>query len=90
MAGAPSIYSAEPAHPVLAHSLLARQERRRPDHDTTNTHAWNLQNDWDAGIQAFGNSVFHCGSVIGFSRLRTKDNDSGEYVGQVRIKARFR
>ena len=89
MAAAPNVYTAEPAHPVLAYSLLTQQGHRRPGHDTAEANAWKLQNDWESGIQTSGSSVFRCGSVVGFSRLRTRINDNGEYVGQVRIKSDF-
>ncbi|KAJ5577578.1 uncharacterized protein N7459_006542 [Penicillium hispanicum] len=89
MAAAPNIYTAEPAYPVLAHSLLAQREPRRPVYDTAIIDDWNLQHDWDAGIQSSQTTLFHCGSVIGFSRLRTRSNDSDEYVGQVSINIFF-
>ncbi|KAJ6011285.1 hypothetical protein N7451_002697 [Penicillium sp. IBT 35674x] len=82
-----NVYSAEPAHPVLAHALLSEpaptatnneQPTQRP---TTND--WNLKDDWAAGIQSSSDAIFRCGTVIGFSRLRTRSSDNDEYIGQI-------
>ncbi|KAJ6115507.1 hypothetical protein N7523_005924 [Penicillium sp. IBT 18751x] len=86
MANARNAYSAEPAHPVLASSLLAqsrlgRTQTTRSIQDTETTD-WNLKKDWDIGIQA-STSIFRCGAVIGFSRLRARNKDNDEYIAQV-------
>ena len=89
MASAPSVYAAEPAYPVLAHSLLTRPEPKvaeagDPLSEVDNSHDWNLKNDWDTGIQADNSGIFRCGAVIGFSRLRSRSKDTDDYIGQVR------
>lgn len=87
MATAPNVYSAEPAFPVLADSLLRRSESTEdaapPANGTTAKNDWNLKNDWKQGIQPPKETVFRCGVVLGFSRLRMKSNESYEYIGQV-------
>lgn len=87
MATAPNVYSAEPAYPVLASSLLAQPESRTTDAarsalDTTDTNDWSLKEDWNAGIQTSA-GTFRCGTVIGFSRLRNRSKDNDEYIAQV-------
>ena len=89
MASAPSVYAAEPAYPVLAHSLLTKPETQvaeagDPLSEVDNSQDWNLKNDWDTGIQADNSGIFRCGAVIGFSRLRSRSKDTDEYIGQVR------
>ncbi|KAF3387208.1 hypothetical protein F1880_000175 [Penicillium rolfsii] len=84
----PSVYAAEPAYPVLAHSLLAKAESRITDtgdsaNESVQTHDWNLKDDWDAGIRPNNSGIFQCGAVIGFSRLRSQSKDPDEYVGQI-------
>ncbi|KAJ5792997.1 uncharacterized protein N7503_008975 [Penicillium pulvis] len=82
-----NVYSAEPAHPVLAQSLLgepgptATKNEQPTQRPTTND--WNLKDDWAAGIQSSSDAIFRCGSVIGFSRLRTRSSDNDEYIGQI-------
>ncbi|KAJ9487771.1 hypothetical protein VN97_g5530 [Penicillium thymicola] len=87
MANAPNIYSAEPAFPVLADSLLQRSESTEnaapPSNETTAKNDWNLKNDWKQGIQSSKEAVFRCGIVLGFSRLRLRSNESYEYIGQI-------
>jgi hypothetical protein len=92
MACAQNVYSAEPAFPVLADSLL-RQPDSRPEgsalsYDTTHPSNWSLKEDWTTGIQTTRESVFRCGTVLGFSRLRTRSRESDEYIGQVRMTPR--
>lgn len=87
MATAPNVYSAEPAHPVLASSLLTQPKPRTNDttrsvHETTEIDDWNLKDDWDAGIQSSA-GTFRCGTVIGFSRLRNRSKENDEYIAQV-------
>lgn len=87
MANAPNIYSAEPAFPVLADSLLQRSESTEnaapPSNETTAKNDWNLKNDWKQGIRSSKEAIFRCGVVVGFSRLRMRSNESYEYIGQV-------
>lgn len=87
MASAPNVYSAEPAFPVLAHSLLRRSESTQnaapPSDETTAKNDWNLKNDWKQGIQSSKEAAFRYGVVLGFSRLRMRSNESYEYIGQV-------
>ncbi|KXG48772.1 uncharacterized protein PGRI_026420 [Penicillium griseofulvum] len=85
MASAPNVYSAEPAFPVLADSLLRRAstENTALSNEKTAKNDWNLKNDWKEGIQSSKESVFRCGVVLGFSRLRMRSNESNEYIGQI-------
>ncbi|CAG8887948.1 unnamed protein product [Penicillium egyptiacum] len=96
MASAPNAYSAEPAFPVLADSLLRQPESKEnaaapsnetnaaaPSNGTTAKKDWNLKNDWKQGIQSSKEAVFRCGVVLGFSRLRMRSNESNEYIGQI-------
>ena len=82
-----NVYYAEPAEPLLAHSLLARPMRpidtEQPIEKPMNTNDWVLKDDLDMGIQSFKSCILHCGSVIGFSRLRSRSNNNDEYIGQV-------
>lgn len=88
MASAPSVYAAESAYPVLAHSLLTRPEPKVTDTGDPLTEAnqnqdWNLKDDLETGIQINNQRIFRCGAVIGFSRLRSRSKDPDEYIGQV-------
>jgi hypothetical protein len=85
MASAPNVYSAEPAFPVLADSLLrpTSTENAAPSNEKTAKNDWNLNNNWKEGIQSSKESVFRCGVVLGFSGLRMRSNESNEYIGQV-------
>jgi hypothetical protein len=85
MASAPNIYSAEPAFPVLADSLLRQTEstENAAPHSNDTKNDWNLKNDWKQGIQSSDEAVFRCGVVLGFSRLRMRSSESNEYIGQV-------
>ncbi|CAI7580281.1 unnamed protein product [Penicillium glandicola] len=86
MANAPNVYSAEPAFPVLADSLLRQSdstENPASSNEITAKNDWNLKNDWKRGIQCSNEAVFRCGVVLGFSRLRTRSNESNEYIGQI-------
>ncbi|KAJ5609113.1 hypothetical protein N7528_009680 [Penicillium herquei] len=75
-----SIYAAEPAHPILAHSLLGHPTPRviNPEHSVQEStkNDWKLDEDWNKGIQLLDSGVFRCGSVIGFSRLRARSGDT--------------
>ncbi|KAJ5514060.1 hypothetical protein N7463_003612 [Penicillium fimorum] len=86
MASAPNIYSAEPAFPILADSLLqpeSTENAAAPSNETTAKNNWNLKNDWKQGIQSSKEAVFRAGVVLGFSRLQMKSNESNEYIGQI-------
>lgn len=89
MATAPNVYTAEPASPVLAHSLLTPGSRTLdPGHtnsDTSNHTDWNLKEDWDTGIRSSDTGIFRCGTIIGFSRLRNRSKENDEYIGQVGV-----
>ncbi|KAJ5540000.1 hypothetical protein N7513_008332 [Penicillium frequentans] len=82
-----TVYSAEPAHPVLAQFLLgepgptATYNEQPTQRSATND--WNLKDDWVAGMQSSSDAIFRCGTVIGFSRLRTRSSDNDEYIGQI-------
>ena len=83
-----SLYAFEPAPPILAHSLLSQ-----PAEDITDTHypsAWNLEAAIEEGLQCPpSGSLFRCGVIIGFSRLRQNGRDEDqdhESVGQVKTK----
>ncbi|KAJ6138491.1 hypothetical protein N7471_004977 [Penicillium samsonianum] len=87
MASAQNVYSAEPAFPVLADSLLRQSELTEnaaaPSNERTAKNDWNLKTDWKKGIQSSKEAVFRCGVVLGFSRLRMRSNESNEYIGQI-------
>ncbi|PYI17238.1 hypothetical protein BO99DRAFT_463487 [Aspergillus violaceofuscus CBS 115571] len=90
------LHAAEPALPTLARKLLLSDEassssRQSADdidssHPPHPTESWNLYADINAGLQASRGSVFRAGSVIGFSRLRSKSNENtedDEYLSQL-------
>ncbi|KAJ5760878.1 hypothetical protein N7520_008034 [Penicillium odoratum] len=81
-----NVYSAEPAHPYLAHSLLSEPRpiaiNEQPIKGST-TNDWNLKDDWTAGIKHSSEGIFRCGTIIGFSRLRNRSSDNDEYIGQI-------
>ncbi|KAJ5644789.1 hypothetical protein N7507_010800 [Penicillium longicatenatum] len=84
---ASNVYSAEPAHPVLAQSLLGEPgptatDKERPTRGST-ANDWNLKDDWATGIQSSSDGIFRSGTIIGFSRLRTRSSDNDEYIGQI-------
>ncbi|KAJ5174502.1 uncharacterized protein N7482_000379 [Penicillium canariense] len=88
MASAPSIYAADPAYPILAHTLLATPESKavdteKPVPEAAHNLDWNLKEDWDAGIQGTKAGIFRCGTTIGFSRLRARSKDNEDYIGQI-------
>ena len=79
-----SVYASEPAFPILAHSLLSqplsdpenpgRQNESLPsEKEPIPSDNWNLKYDIDNGIRS--SSIFRCGKVIGFSRLKRQGND---------------
>lgn len=83
MASTPNVYTAEPAYPVLADTLLIPQSRILDKEPPINNNDWDLEEDWDAGIRPHGTGIFRFGAVIGFSRLRTRSKETDEYIGQV-------
>lgn len=85
---APNVYSAEPADPILAHSLLSPPYReliepRGSSPVTADDNDCSLEKQWEEGVRSSQSTVFRCGTIIGFSRLRTRDKDSDNYVSQV-------
>ncbi|PWY92339.1 hypothetical protein BO70DRAFT_391753 [Aspergillus heteromorphus CBS 117.55] len=84
----PHRYFAEPAAPLLAHSLVSHAgETLQSGQDPRphGTKAWNLKDDIKTGFRDSNDGVFQTGIVIGFSKLRSTDKDSHEDVdvGQV-------
>ncbi|KAF7716863.1 Uncharacterized protein PECH_006954 [Penicillium ucsense] len=82
------VYAAEPAYPILAHSLLqapsdSLTNGRDVRLDSEPGQNWNLKDDWEQGIQKSGNGIFRCGVVVGISRLKSRSKDTDEYVGQI-------
>ncbi|RAH72430.1 uncharacterized protein BO66DRAFT_469750 [Aspergillus aculeatinus CBS 121060] len=89
-------HAAGPALPTLAHNLLlsdkasSSSQQSVDDIDSSHTphqtESWNLYADINAGLQASPESAFRAGSVIGFSRLRSKSNEDtedDEYLSQL-------
>ncbi|KAJ5551076.1 hypothetical protein N7461_005774 [Penicillium sp. DV-2018c] len=76
-----------PAFPILADSLLPPpippENAASSSSKTASKDNWSLENDWVQGIQSSKKSIFRCGVVIGFSRLRTRSKESNEYIAQV-------
>ncbi|KAJ5267067.1 hypothetical protein N7478_009875 [Penicillium angulare] len=84
---ASNVYSAEPAYPLLAHSLVPQSTTpviayEQPIQGST-TSEWNLNDDIATGIKSGSSGIFRCGSVIGFSRLKMRSSDNDEYIGEV-------
>ncbi|RMJ23684.1 hypothetical protein PHISP_05443 [Aspergillus sp. HF37] len=82
-----NVYSAEPAFPVLAYSLLSQtapepadqgpqsESESAPSQDeAAASGAWNLKHDIDRVLSS-RHTIFRCGKVIGFSRPREKGDD---------------
>ncbi|KAJ5293842.1 hypothetical protein N7508_008663 [Penicillium antarcticum] len=83
-----SVYAAEPALPVLADSLLHQSESSTKEpapqaNIPAANNDWNLRDDWKRGIQKDNKSVFRCGTVLGFSRLRGRSDETHEYIGEI-------
>ncbi|KAJ5130530.1 uncharacterized protein N7515_006569 [Penicillium bovifimosum] len=75
-----------PAFPILADSLLPPpipMEKAASSPGQASKSDWSLKNDWVRGIQSSKESIFRCGVVLGFSRLRMRSKESNEYIGQV-------
>ncbi|KAJ5988860.1 hypothetical protein N7481_004070 [Penicillium waksmanii] len=87
MALASNAYSAEPAFPILAHSLLSQPRSPTPPsaplHVSADSNDWGLKRHWDEGIQSSQSTIFKCGTIIGFSRLRSRDKNNDDYVAQI-------
>nr|XP_003188611.1 hypothetical protein ANI_1_2724024 [Aspergillus niger CBS 513.88] len=82
------IEGAEPASPVLAHTMLPSGSSAGIKHEQSQQHpveqSWNLSDDVQKGLHNGPGSVFKSGIVIGFSRLRDAHNetsDEDEYIG---------
>ncbi|KAJ5774030.1 hypothetical protein N7457_008926 [Penicillium paradoxum] len=76
----------KPAFPVLADSLLPQSEptgKAAPLNETTSRTDWSLEHDWKKGIRSSNKGIFRCGTVLGFSRLRSRSKESNEYIGQI-------
>ncbi|KAJ5887869.1 hypothetical protein N7495_007910 [Penicillium taxi] len=80
-----SSHAKDSAYPVLAVNLVRCLESE-PSAVISNNHNnddSNLQEDWNLGIKYSTTGIFRQGCVIGFSRLRSREKNSDEYVGQV-------
>ncbi|PYH74892.1 uncharacterized protein BO88DRAFT_483880 [Aspergillus vadensis CBS 113365] len=84
------IGDAEPAPPVLAHTMLPSGSSAETKHQQDQQHSaeqsWNLSDDVQKGLQDSPDSVFKYGIVIGFSRLRDahkETSDEDEYIGRL-------
>ncbi|GKZ64015.1 hypothetical protein AnigIFM50267_000307 [Aspergillus niger] len=82
------IGDAEPASPVLAHTMLPSGSSAGIKHEQGQQHpvehSWNHSDDVQKGLHNGPGSVFRSGIVIGFSRLRDAHNetsDEDEYIG---------
>jgi hypothetical protein len=83
-----NIYSAKPAFPVLASSLLpSRQDRvqyqRKEDgeEDRGRQTTWDLMEHLEQGLD--GNRLFRTGITVGFSYLKECQAQCKERVGEV-------
>ncbi|CAI7678711.1 unnamed protein product [Penicillium pancosmium] len=86
MALASNAYSAEPAFPILADSLLPQPHSPTSPsgvlHPSADNNDWGLKRHWDEGIQSSQSTIFKCGTIIGFSRLRSRDKNNDDYIAQ--------
>ncbi|CAG7917542.1 unnamed protein product [Penicillium olsonii] len=86
MSAASNIYLADPALPVLADALL-RQTETADTYPVSNNSSpkssWNLQDDWTKGFQSSGQGIFRPGTVLAFSRLQGRSDESNEYIAQI-------
>ncbi|PYH91841.1 hypothetical protein BO71DRAFT_401017 [Aspergillus ellipticus CBS 707.79] len=97
----PHAYTAEPAIPTLAHSLIPHSQTARetpwsaessqPSHPHYDTKSWNLKDEIEKGFQD-GSGIFQTGTVMGFSKLRNmnmnmnnENNQDDVDIGQVCI-----
>jgi hypothetical protein len=95
-----NVYSAEPAFPALAYSLLSQSASEPAGRDLQSesepapsqdeaaaSGAWNLKHDIDRGVLSSRHTVFRCGKVTGFSKPRKKsDDDDTQCVTRVRLR----
>lgn len=92
MPSSTGVYRSEPAFPILAHSMLTPSfpsmstgNQSQPSHDGANS--WNLRSYLEKGIECSTDSVVRTGTVIGLSRVRTRNrDDDSESIGQVRLQ----
>lgn len=89
MSSSGNAYAAEPAFPILAHTLLSSRTTtsmipEQPD-EPDQSAIWNLRKDIEEAFEG-PSSVFRYGRVIGFSKLknRAQEEDDHDFIGQVR------
>lgn len=92
-----SAYFAEPAFPTLASSLLGdsfpettKRTSRETLHDAPSrrgdqsSQEWSLKHDIEISLRSDKDSIFRCGTITGFSRLREGNADEDKArVGEV-------
>ncbi|KAI9367973.1 hypothetical protein BJX61DRAFT_537631 [Aspergillus egyptiacus] len=91
----PAGSAAEPAGPILAHSLLQSSasvtpagvdvKLQGPRPEPRPSDSWNLEFDIERGLNSSSENVFRSGTVIGFSRLRgeTPEGNDDEICGKL-------
>lgn len=81
-----SLYTSDPAPPVLAHALLSQPVQNARDPNVPAERDRNLGAAIEDGIQCSPDALFRPGIAIGFSRPRRRaaDDDDHEYIGRVR------
>ncbi|BCR85744.1 uncharacterized protein ACHE_21202A [Aspergillus chevalieri] len=81
-----SLYTSDPAPPVLAHTLLSQPVQNTKDPSAPTERTCSLVTEIKQGIKCSSHALFHPGIVIGFSRPRRRgtggDDDHG-YMGQI-------
>ncbi|GFF70943.1 hypothetical protein IFM62136_07962 [Aspergillus lentulus] len=88
MSSSGNAYAAEPAYPILAHTLLSSHTTtsRIPEQpeESDQSSIWNLRKDIEEAFEG-PSSVFRCGRVIGFSKLkkRVQEDDDQDFIGQL-------
>ncbi|PKX92223.1 uncharacterized protein P174DRAFT_506173 [Aspergillus novofumigatus IBT 16806] len=88
MSSSGNAYAAEPAYPILAHTLLSSHTTtaripEQPD-EPEQSSIWKLRKDIEEAFEG-PSSVFRCGRVIGFSKLkqRAQEDDDHDLIGQL-------
>ncbi|GIJ87813.1 hypothetical protein Asppvi_006726 [Aspergillus pseudoviridinutans] len=88
MSSSGNAYAAEPAYPILAHTLLsshstASRVSEQPD-EPDQSAIWNLRRDIEEAFEG-PSSVFRCGKIIGFSKLKktAQEGDDHDLLGQL-------
>ncbi|KAF7121909.1 hypothetical protein CNMCM5793_009463 [Aspergillus hiratsukae] len=88
MSSSGNAYAAEPAFPILAHTLLSSRTTasmipEQPD-EPDQSAIWNLRKDIEEAFEG-PSSVFRYGRVIGFSKLknRAQEEDDHDFIGQL-------